>query len=118
MSELESKLEKFEHYLHDLGDGLDHERDRRHSLEQTVQAYCIERLEDRLKSAYLMLEYERKFHSLRVELCSAHRGIEDLRTRHENLQIQHENLVRDPINLLGFIEKSDLHLSVEETACC
>ena len=64
-------------------------------LEQTVQAYRIERLEDRSKNAYSMLKYERKYHALREELSSAHRGFEDLRTRHESLQIKHENLVRD-----------------------
>ena len=58
----------------------------------------IERLEDRSKNAYSMLEYERKYHALRDELSSAHHGFEDLRTRHENLQIQHENLVRDDKN--------------------
>ena len=84
MSELESKVEKLDRYLHQLGEGLDHERDRRRSLEQTVQANRIERLEDRSKNAYSMLEYERKIHVLRDELSSAHRGFEDLWTRHED----------------------------------
>ena len=70
-----------------------------------MQARRIERLEDRSKSAYSMLEYDRKFHALRDELSSAHRGFEDVRNSHENLQIQHENLVRDHKNLLGILEK-------------
>ena len=94
-----------ENYLHDLGDGFDRERDQRPSLEQTVQAHHIERLEDRSKSAYLMLEYEQKFHSLRDELSSAHRGFEDLLIGHENIQVQHENLVCNHMNLLGFLGK-------------
>ena len=75
VSELMSKLEKFEKYLM-IWDRLDHERDRRHSLKQTVQAHHIERLEDRSKSAYSILEYERKLHFFRDELASAHRGFE------------------------------------------
>ena len=105
VSELHSELEKLEKCLHELGEGLDHERDRRHSLEQTVHAHHIERLEDRSKSAYSMLEYERKSHSLRDELASAHRGFENLLTQHENFQVQHENLVRDRKNLFGILEK-------------
>ena len=105
VSELESKVEQLDRYLHELAEGLDHERDRRRSLEQTVQAHRIELLEDCSKNAYFMLEYERKCHALPDELSSAHHGFEDLRTRHENLQIQHENLVRDHKNLLGILEK-------------
>ena len=52
-----------------------------------------------------MLKYERNYHALRYELSSARRGSEDLRTRHENLQLQQENLVRDLKNLLGILEK-------------
>ena len=105
VSEIESKVEKFDRNLHELGERIDHERDRRHLLEQIVQAHRIEWLKDRSKSAYTLMEYERKHHALRDELSSAHRGFEDLRTRHENLQIQHENLVRDHKNLLGILEK-------------
>ena len=68
VSELESKVEKLDRYLRGFEEGLDHERDRRHSLEQTVQAHRIEQLKDRSKSAYSMLEYERKYHALRDEL--------------------------------------------------
>ena len=103
MSELESKVEKLDRYLYELGEGLDHERDKRHSLEQTVQAHRIERLEDRSKNAYSM--FERKYHALRDELSSAHLELEDLQTRHENLQIQHEHLVREHKNLLEILEK-------------
>ena len=59
VSDLESKIDKLDHFLHDLEEGLDHERGKRRSLEQTVQNHHIERLEDRSKSAYSMLEYER-----------------------------------------------------------
>ena len=52
-----------------------------------------------------MLEYERNYHALRDELSLARRGFEDLRTRHENLQVQQENLVRDHKNHLGILEK-------------
>ena len=37
VSEHKSKLVKLEQYLHDLGDRLEYERDRRHSLEQTCE---------------------------------------------------------------------------------
>ena len=104
MSELETKVENLDRYLHELNEGLDYERERRRGLEKTVQEHRIERLENRSKSAYNMLEYERKYHSLRDELSSAPPGFEDLRTRHENLQVQHENLVRDHKNLLGILE--------------
>ena len=87
VSELESKVEDLDRYLRELGEGLEHERGRRRALEKTVQSDRIERLEDRSKNAYSMLEYERKFHSLRDELASAHRGFENLWTRHENLQV-------------------------------
>ena len=105
VSELRSKLEELEDHLHGLVDDVNHERGRRHALEQTVQNHHVERLEDRSKSAYSMLEYERNYYALRDELSSARRGFEDLRTRHENLQVQHENLVRDHKNLLGILEK-------------
>ena len=105
VSELRSKLEELEKHLHDLGDDVNRERERRHTLEQTAQNHYVERLEDRSKSAYSMLEYERNYHALRDELSSARRGFEDLRTRHENLQVQHENLARDHKNLLGILEK-------------
>ena len=105
VSELRSKLEKLEDQLHTLGDDVNHERGRRHALEQTVQSHYVERLEDRSNSAYSMLEYERNYHALRNELSSARRGFEDLRTHSENLQAQHENLVRDHKNLLGVLEK-------------
>ena len=100
-----SRIDKIDHFLHDLEEGLEHERGKRRSLEQTVQAHHIERLEDRSKSAYSMLEYERKYHAVRDELSSAHRSFEDIRNRHEKLQVQHENLVRDHKNLLGILEK-------------
>ena len=98
VSELRSKLEELEDYHHGFGDDVNHERGRRHTLEQTVQNHYVERLEDRSKSAYSMLEFERKYHALRDELPSARREFEDLRTRHENL-------VRDHKNLLGILEK-------------
>ena len=105
VSDLESKIDKLDRFLHDLKEGLDHERGKRRSFEQTVQANHIERLEDRSKSAYSMLEYERKYHAVRDELSSAHRSFEDIRNRHEKLQVQHENLVRDHKNLLEILEK-------------
>ena len=100
-----SRIDKIDHFLHDLEEGLDHERGKRRSLEQTVQALHIDRLEDRSKSAYSMVEYERKYPAFRDELSSAHRDFEDLRTRHKNLQIQHANLGRDHKNLLIVLEK-------------
>ena len=105
MSDLMSKIDKIDHFLHDLEEGLEHERGKRRSLEQMVQTHHIERLEDRSKSAYSLLEYERNYHAVRDELSSAHRSFEDLRNRHEKLQVQHENLVRDHKNLLGILEK-------------
>ena len=36
VSEIESKVENLDRYFHELEEVLDHERDRRHSLEQTV----------------------------------------------------------------------------------
>ena len=47
VSEQESKVEKLDRYLRELEEGLDYERDRRHSLEQTVQVHRIERFEYR-----------------------------------------------------------------------
>ena len=105
VSELRLKLEELEDHLHGLGDDVNHERGRRHALEQTVQNHYVDRLEDRSKSAYSMLEYDRNYYVLRDELSSARRGFEDLQTRHENLQVQHENMVRDHKNLLGILEK-------------
>ena len=105
MSNLMSRIDKIDHFLHDLEEGLDHERGKRRSLEQTVQAHHIERLEDRSKSAYSMLEYERKCYAVRDELSSAHRSFEGLWNRHEKLQVQHENLVRDHKKLLSILEK-------------
>ena len=105
MSDLMSKIDKMDHFLHDLEEGLEHERGKRRSLEQMVQNHHIERLEDRSKGAYSLLEYERNYHAVRDELSSAHRSFEDLRNKHEKLQVQHENLVRDHKNLLGILEK-------------
>ena len=79
MSELRSKLEELEDHLHGLGDDVNHERGCRHTLEQTVQNHYVERLEDRSKSAFSMLGYERNYHALRDELSTARRGFEDLR---------------------------------------
>ena len=104
-SELHSKLEKLEKYLHELGEGLDHERNRRYSLEQTVQVHHIERLEDRSKSAYSMLENERKSHSLRDEHSSAHRGFEDLSTQHENLPFKMRTWFANTRINLGFLKR-------------
>ena len=87
VSDLMSRIDKIDHFLHDLEEGLEHERGKRRSLEQMVQNHHIERLEDRSKSAYSMLEYERKYHAVRDELSSAHRSYEEIRNRHGNLQV-------------------------------
>ena len=105
MSKLKSKVEKMNPLLKDVSQGLTYERERRRSLHQTVEEHLIERLDDRSKNAYSMMEYERKIHSLRDELSEVRRGFEDLRTRQESLQIQHKNLVRDHKNLLRILEK-------------
>ena len=56
VSKLKSKVEKMDHLLADVSQGLSYERDRRRSLDQTVKEHHVERLEDRSKNAYSMLE--------------------------------------------------------------
>ena len=70
---------------------VDHERDMRHCLRDSVQQLELDRVNARADYAVAQLENERALHSLRDELAAARREIASLSDQVANLVRAHNN---------------------------